>query len=129
MYPTITSQVSFQLLSKRCVACHLLTYPTMSWRVLFPIAKHFMMLTLKHYKVIKDCVETLWDCNPVRQGISQRREINHFPSLRNTFTCIGILGNILHFKRKGQNPQENQNTYEDKEEVFTISTFDGRTMY
>ena len=129
MYPTITSQVSFQLLLKRCMACCLLIYPTMSWRVLFPIAKHFMMLTLKHYKVIKDCVETLRDCNLVRQDISQRREINHFPSLRNTFTCTGILGNILHFKRKGQNPQENQNTYEDKEEVFTISTFDGRTMY
>ena len=91
MYPTITSQVSFQLLSKRCVACHLLTYPTMSWRVLFPIAKHFMMLTLKHYKVIKDCVETLWDCNPIRQDISQRREIKII------FPLLGTLSLVLVF--------------------------------
>ena len=100
MYPTITAQVSSQLLLKRCMACHLLIYPTVSCKVLFPIAKHFMMLTLKHYKVIKDCVETLQDCNPVGHDISQRREINHFPFLKNTFTCIGIPGNILHSKRK-----------------------------
>ena len=78
MYPTITSQVSFRLLSKRCMACHLLTYPTMSWRVLFPVVEHFMMLTLKHYKVIKDCVETLQDCNPARQDMFQRRKIKSF---------------------------------------------------
>ena len=128
MYPTITSQVSFQLLLKRCMACHLLIYPTMSCKVLFPIAKHFMMLTLKHYKVIKDCVETLRDCNPVGHDIYQRREINHFPFLKNTSLVLVSLGIFFILKGKGQNPQENQNTYEDKEKVFTISTFDGRTM-
>jgi Leucine-rich repeat (LRR) protein len=43
--PTITFQVSFQLLLETCMACRMLTYPIINWRVLFPIAKHFKMLT------------------------------------------------------------------------------------
>ena len=39
-----------------------------------------------------------------------------------------FLGIFFILKGKGKNPQENQNTYEDKEEVFTISNFDRRTM-
>ncbi|KAM3730506.1 hypothetical protein ACB098_12G092600 [Castanea mollissima] len=40
----------------------------------------------------------------------------------------GLCGNVTGLQ-PWQNPQENQNTYINKEEVFTISTFDGRTMY
>ena len=67
---------------------------------------------------------------PCKAGhISEKGNKIIFPLLGTLSLVLVFLGIFFILKGKGQNPQENQNTYTDKEEVFTISTFDRRTMY
>ena len=67
---------------------------------------------------------------PCKAGhISEKGNKIIFPLLGTFSLVLLFLGIFFILKGKGQNPQTNQNTYMDKEEVFTISTLDGRTMY
>ena len=67
---------------------------------------------------------------PCKAGyISEKGNKIIFPFLGTVSLVLLFLGIFFILKAKGKNPQTNQNTYMDKEEVFTISTFDGRTMY
>ena len=67
---------------------------------------------------------------PCKAGhISKKGNKIIFPLLGTQSLVLVFLGLFFILKGKGQNPQENQNTYKDKEEVFTISAFDGRIMY
>nr|XP_023896341.1 probable leucine-rich repeat receptor-like protein kinase At1g35710 [Quercus suber] len=122
--------VLFQLLSNRCVACHLSTYPTMSWRVLFRIVEHFKMLALKHYQGNKGICGNVMGLQPCKvEHISKKGLKFIFPLLGTLSLVLVFLGIYFSLKGKRQNPQTNPTKDMDNEEVLTLSTFDGRKLY
>ena len=106
MSPTIISLVSFRLRLKKCVGYQMLTYPSMSWRVLFPIAKlqNAPIEALRHNKGLRGNVTGLQPCG--RKTYFKKGTQNHFPSSRRTFTCIGIPHNFHCFTKKKERSTE-----------------------
>ncbi|XP_065626431.1 MDIS1-interacting receptor like kinase 2-like [Quercus suber] len=78
----------------------------------------------------KELCGNVMGLQPCKVGhISKKGNKIIFPLLGTLSLVLLFLGIFFILKGKGQNPQTNQNTYMDKEEVFTIPTFDGRTIY
>ena len=76
----------------------------------------------------------LQDCNLVCRKTNFERGtknqfLNHSQIFGNTFTCINVSWNFLHFSKRKEASHTNQTHNMHEEKVFLITTFDGRAMY
>ena len=78
MSPTVTFPILFQLLLKRCMACCMSIFPTMSWEGPLPNSTAFQEAHIEALQGNKGLCGNVIELQPCRVGHISKREIKSF---------------------------------------------------